>query len=90
MVHAHNMNRKYEEPLPRIPSGLAAALYCEDPATRNEPLHTRDKDEALRLVAAKNETHAGPAFSRQFARVYWKAGDPAAVKRDWQELHGTH
>jgi len=59
--------------------------YCEDIATKKqESLHTRDKDEAFRLVAAKNETNDGPAFSRQLARVYWKAGDPAAAKRDWQ------
>ena len=53
-------------------------FYCEDLATKKqESLRTRDRDEAFRLVAAKNETHEGPAFSRQLARVYWKAGDPA-------------
>jgi hypothetical protein len=52
-------------------------FYCEDLVTKKqESLKTRDKDEAGRLVAAKNETHEGPAFSRQLARVYWKAGDP--------------
>lgn len=61
--------------------------YCEDRVTKKqESLHTSDKNEAFRLVAAKNETHEGPAFSRQLARVYWKAGDPAAAKRDWQTV----
>ena len=63
----------------------ATLFNCEDVATKKqESLRARDRDEAFRLVAAKNETHEGPAFSRQLARVYWKAGDPVAAKRDWQ------
>jgi hypothetical protein len=42
-------------------------------------LKTRNKAEAYRLVAAKNETADAPAFSLHLARVYWKAGDPAAA-----------
>src|SRR5581483_10388179 len=49
-------------------------------------LKTKDKDEAFRLVAAKNETEKAPAFSLHLARVYWRAGDPAAAKRTWQEV----
>ena len=49
-------------------------------------LKTRNKDEAYRLVAAKNETEEAPAFSLHLARVYWKAGDPAAAKRTWQHV----
>jgi hypothetical protein len=61
--------------------------YCEDLLTKKqETLKTRDKDEAFRLVAAKNETEAAPAFSRQLARVYWKAGDSAAASRTWQHI----
>ncbi len=60
-------------------------FYYEDHQTgKQETLKTRDKDEAYRLVAAKNETQDGPAFSRQLARVYWKAGDPAGATRNWQ------
>jgi hypothetical protein len=60
-------------------------FYCEELVTKKqESLKTRDRDEANRLVAAKNETQDGPAFSRQLARVYWKAGDPAGATRDWQ------
>jgi integrase len=60
---------------------------CEDLSThKQESLKTRDRDEAYRLVAAKNETEVAPAFSRQLARVYWKSGDPAAVKRTWQHV----
>lgn len=36
------------------------------------------------MVHAKNEGERQPAFSLQLARVYWKAGDPAAGTRTWQ------
>jgi len=61
--------------------------YCEDLTTKKqESLKTRDKDKAYRLVAAKNEHDAAPAFSVHLARVYWKAGDAAAAKRTWQHV----
>lgn len=63
--------------------------YVEDLETKKqESLHTRDKTEAYRLVAARNETETAPAFSLQLARVYWKAGDSAAATRDWQFVMG--
>jgi hypothetical protein len=62
-------------------------FYCEDLVTKKQTtLGTRDKDEAYRLVAAKNETEEAPAFSLHLARVYWKAGDPAAAQRTWQHV----
>jgi integrase len=62
-------------------------FYCEDLVTKKqETLKTRDKDEAYRLVAAKNETDEAPAFSLHLARVYWKAGDPAGATRIWQTV----
>jgi len=55
--------------------------YCEDLVTKKqESLKTRDKDEAFRLVAAKNETEETPEFSRHLARVYWKAGETDMAK----------
>ena len=61
--------------------------YCEDLVTKQQiTLKTRDKDEAYRLVAARNETEEAPAFSLHLARVYWKAGDPAAAQRTWQHV----
>ena len=60
----------------RRPWGI---FYYEDLVTGKQgTLKTRDRDEAYRLVAAKNETQDGPAFSRQLARVYWKAGESRA------------
>lgn len=61
--------------------------YCEDLVTRQQStLKTRDREEAYRLVAAKNENEEAPAFSLHLARVYWKAGDPAGATRTWQHV----
>ena len=61
--------------------------YFEDLVTgKQETLKTRDKNEAFRLVAAKNENEKTPAFSLHLARVYWKAGDPAGATRTWQHV----
>ncbi len=59
--------------------------YCEDTQTgKQESLATSNRKEAERLVHAKNESEQHPAFSLHLARVYWKAGDPAAGTRTWQ------
>ena len=59
--------------------------YCEDTHTGKQvSLATARRDEAQRLVQAKNEGEQHPAFSLHLARVYWKAGDPAAGTRTWQ------
>src|ERR1700722_1098507 len=61
--------------------------YCEDLVTKKQTtLKTRNKDEAYRLVAAQNENEKAPAFSLHLARVYWKAGDPVAATRTWQDV----
>jgi integrase len=61
--------------------------YCEDLTTKKqETLKTRDKDEAYRIVAARNENEEAPAFSLHLARVYWKAGDPTGATRTWQDV----
>ena len=62
-------------------------FYCQDLTTgKQESLRTRDKSEAQRLVAARNEGEQAPSFSLQLARVYWRAGDPAAATRTWQHV----
>jgi integrase len=78
----NDMNQRYSVFL--RPWGV---FYCEDHLTgKQETLRTRDKNEAFRLVAAKNEHQEAPAFSLHLARVYWKAGDPAAAQRTWQNV----
>lgn len=64
-----------------------SSFYCRDLTTgKQESLRTRDKTEAHRLVAARNESEQAPAFSLQLARVYWRAGEHAAANRTWQGL----
>ena len=78
----HEMKQRY-----RVFRRGWGTYYYEDLVTKKqESLHTRDKDEAFRLVAAKNETDKAPAFSLHLARVYWKAGDPAGASRTWQHV----
>jgi integrase len=78
----HDMKQRYSVFL--RPWGV---YYYQDNTTgQQETLKTRDKDEAFRLVAAKNENEDAPAFSRHLARVYWKAGDPAGATRTWQHV----
>ena len=46
--------------------------YCEDLQTgKQESLRTRDKPEAYRLVAARNEVERQPAFALHLAGLYW-------------------
>ena len=86
MVHAHNMNQNMKNRYRVFRRGWGT-YYCEDLVTKSQTsLKTRNKDEAFRIVAAKNETQDAPAFSLHLARVYWKAGDPAAAKRTWQHV----
>src|ERR1022692_4412305 len=78
----NDMKQRYSEFL--RPWGV---FYYEDHQSRKQAtLKTRDKDEAFRLVAAKNENEEAPAFSLHLARVYWKAGDPTGATRTWQHV----
>lgn len=62
MVHAHNMKHQMKNRYRVFRRGWGA-YYCEDLVTKKQTtLKTRDKDEAFRLVAAKNETEEAPAF----------------------------
>lgn len=69
-----------------FPRPWGVYYYQDNTTGKQGTLKTRDKDEAYRLVAAKNESEAVPAFSRHLAQVYWKAGDPEAAKRTWQAV----
>jgi len=50
----------------------------------SESLHTRDKEEATRLVHAMNEAGRMTAMSTQIARAYLTASDPEITKRTWR------
>jgi integrase len=69
-----------------FPRSWGVYYYQDNTTGRQETLKTRDKAEAHRLVAAMNEHEQAPAFSLHLARVYWRAGDPEAAKRTWQDV----
>jgi integrase len=59
--------------------------YCEDTQTgKQESLGTRSKQDAQRLVHARNEAERQPLINMQIARAYVSASDPAALTRTWQ------
>ena len=60
-------------------------FYCEDTQTgKQETLGTSNKQDAQRLVHAKNEAERQPLINMQIARAYVSASDPAALTRTWQ------
>jgi len=86
LVHVHNVKENMKQRY-RVFLRPWGTYYFEDLVTgKQETLKTRDKNEAFRLVAAKNENEKASAFSLHLARVYWKAGDPAGATRTWQHV----
>jgi integrase len=53
---------------------------------KQESLRTTDKEQAGRLLAAKNESAKEQISNLDIAKVYLRAADPAAAKRTWQEV----
>lgn len=61
--------------------------YYEDTQTgKQESLHTRSKQDAQRLVHARNEAHHQPMINLQIARAYLSAAEPAFLARTWQTV----
>jgi len=59
--------------------------FWEDRETRRQgSLHTKEKNQAVRLLHAKNESHENPFLNRQIARTYLAVTDPEIVKRCWR------
>jgi hypothetical protein len=62
-----------------------SVFYAFDNVTKTfESLGTKDRDEAQRLVIAKNEALRQPAMNLGLARVYLRHSDPLVAKRTWQ------
>ena len=65
----------------------ADVFYFEYRTTRKQTsLRTRDENEALTLLHAKNESVRQPILNLQIARAYLTAGDPAMNARTWQHV----
>ncbi len=61
--------------------------YVQDSQTgKQESLRTSDKQEAQRLIAARNETLRQPYHNLALARVYLSAHDPTLAERRWSEV----
>src|SRR5438045_160288 len=80
-IHSSSMNQRF------ILFRRAGVFYCEDRTTRKQTsLRTRDENEALTLLHAKNESLRQPILNLQIARAYLTAGDPALNARTWQHV----
>ena len=50
---------------------------------KRESLHTGDKEEAKRIIRAKNDAATQPAINVSIARAYLVGADPKLVERTW-------
>ena len=61
-------------------------FWCQHNETRKqESLHTKDRQEAERLLDAKNAPTEQASLNRQIGRAYLAASDPAMMTRTWEE-----
>jgi len=68
----------------RLFKGKSGCFFVENTVTKKQSsLRTRDKDEAQRLLAAKNEASKEPLVCLQMARTYLTAADPMMSQRTW-------
>lgn len=62
-------------------------FYLDDAQTRKkECLHTRDRKEAERIRAARNEAATRPLLGIALAKAYLSAHDAEVGKRTWQDV----
>jgi integrase len=71
----------------RRSSRASGTYYAQDCASgARESLGTKIRDEAEKLLRAKNESHAQPILSRELAKVYVHAQDPQFGVRTWMDV----
>lgn len=62
-------------------------FYLFDNLTgKRQSLNTKDNQEAIRLLHAKNEALVNPQVNRQIARAYLAVSDPLISQRTWQTV----
>jgi hypothetical protein len=62
-------------------------FYARDTATMSkESLGTKDREQASRLVAAKNQAQEQPALNKGMAKVYLAAASPEFALRTWADV----
>jgi len=63
------------------------AFYSHDLTTgKRKSLGTKDREEAERLINAKNDALKQPHFNLQLAKVYLSGADEKLIKRTWAEV----
>ena len=66
--------------------GGEGVFYIENKTTgKQESLHTNDRQEAEKLLAAKNGAEGNRFLSLALTRVYISASDPKLETRTWKE-----
>jgi hypothetical protein len=63
LVHVHNVKENMKQRYSVFPRPWGVYYYQDNTTGKQGTLKTRDKAEAHRLVAAKNEHEQAPAFS---------------------------
>jgi integrase len=67
-----------------VRSGL---FYSFDRASgKRESLKTSNRQQAIRLLQAKNESFQQPSLNRELAKTYLAASDPVSVRRTWSDV----
>ena len=62
-------------------------FYARDTETMSkESLGTKDREQASRLVAAKNQAQEQPALNKGMAKVYLAAASPEFALRTWTDV----
>ena len=66
----------------RLFQRTAGVFYWQENGTANRGgLRTKDRDEAERLLIAKNEAHKQPSLNLALGRAYLSAHDPRLCTR---------
>ena len=60
--------------------------YLQDESGRQESLKTTSKEEAKKILHAREQATAHPLLNRELAKTYLKAADPSLVVRTWEAV----
>ena len=64
-----------------------AVFYCEDRTSgQQQSLRTRNRDEARRIVQAKNDSVNQPLLNLVMAKTFLAAQDPKIITRTWADV----
>lgn len=68
-------------------SGKTKGYFQYDKQTkRQESLHTKDRESAVRMINAANEKERTPMINRQIGLIYLASTDPDVLTRTWSDV----